>query len=307
MQSQLLAIDVGRVEDREEAQKYVAEIEFILDTMNQYMTRAVNDALSAVPYPVQLEEINSDRRAYLTREIFPEQYGNIIRKFTDEQFLMMKVFWNRLRTRIERWEDFKTMLVFDLNGPVQRTLAGMYQDFFWSLQRPHAAVLFPSLFQNDPDGPVVRLRDIHDQLYIAMADVERRWCPLPEELETPLRRTQHLALGMAEEEFRFLPLWAGGLDDGTGGVFADMTVPDADMGPIEPGPGYRTGQTVASSTADSDATIIGGGVSLRVAASGSTTDTSFVEVDHDEVLSLSDDEGIEFGSDDDDFDMSITD
>lgn len=34
-------------------------------------------------------------------------------------------------------------------------------------------------------------------------------------------------LCLGEEEYKYLPLWAGGLDDGSGGVFSDMEVPDA--------------------------------------------------------------------------------
>ncbi|ETS77683.1 hypothetical protein PFICI_09745 [Pestalotiopsis fici W106-1] len=304
MQSELKEIRIDW--DLMEAQKYVAQIDQILNAMNQYIANTVQAALAAMPYPTQVEAINSDRLAYLTQGTSAQQFNNIISTFSDEQFLLMQVFWSRFQNSLFKWEGFKTMYIPDPSHPVPRTLAGIYQDFFWALERPHTAKLFPSLFEFDPEGPKVSLHEIHNQLIIASAEMKQRWCPLPEELETPLRRSQHLALGMTEDEFGFLPLWAGGLDDGTGAAFTDMAVPDTDMGPIEPGPGYRTGQTVASSTADSDATIIGGGVSLRVAASGSTTNTSFVEVDHEEVLSLSDDEDDEEDFDDyDDDDDSL--
>ncbi|KXJ95285.1 hypothetical protein Micbo1qcDRAFT_192344 [Microdochium bolleyi] len=66
------------------------------------------------------------------------------------------------------------------------------------------------------------------------------------DLEVPLSRSRHLVLSLTEEEFKYLPLWAGGLDDGTGGVFQDEPLPDADMGPIGPGPAYHTGYSVMS-------------------------------------------------------------
>jgi len=47
------------------------------------------------------------------------------------------------------------------------------------------------------------------------------------------------------DEFKYLPLWAGGDDDGTGGVF-DPSLPPANMGPIGPGPSYHTGFSVNS-------------------------------------------------------------
>ncbi|KAL5338286.1 hypothetical protein BJX70DRAFT_367167 [Aspergillus crustosus] len=53
-----------------------------------------------------------------------------------------------------------------------------------------------------------------------------------------------------EREFRYLPLWAGGCDDGTGGVYTDQ-IPLADMnGFSAPGPSIHTG-SAAPSTAPS--------------------------------------------------------
>ena len=57
--------------------------------------------------------------------------------------------------------------------------------------------------------------------------------------------SDHLLLTLEESETKYLPLWAGGFDDGSGGVFQDE-VPPTDMGPSEPGPHYHTGHTVAS-------------------------------------------------------------
>jgi hypothetical protein len=45
-----------------------------------------------------------------------------------------------------------------------------------------------------------------------------------------------------ENEYKYLPLWAGGMDDGSGGVFEEM-IPPAYKGPIGPGPSYHTGST----------------------------------------------------------------
>ncbi|EFX03221.1 hypothetical protein CMQ_3150 [Grosmannia clavigera kw1407] len=63
----------------------------------------------------------------------------------------------------------------------------------------------------------------------------------------------HLLLGLSENEFRFLPLWAGGQDDGSGGVFQDE-LPMAQLGPIGPGPAYHTGTTQVGTTADTMST-----------------------------------------------------
>jgi hypothetical protein len=52
-------------------------------------------------------------------------------------------------------------------------------------------------------------------------------------------------LCLESEEFKYLPLWAGGDDDDSGGVFDD-TIPIAVAGPNGPGPSYHTGFSSAS-------------------------------------------------------------
>ncbi|KAI9797139.1 MAG: hypothetical protein M1833_005654 [Piccolia ochrophora] len=47
-------------------------------------------------------------------------------------------------------------------------------------------------------------------------------------------------LCLSPKEYKYLPLWAGGDDDGSGGVF-DPSIPDAEAGPSGPGPRLRTG------------------------------------------------------------------
>ncbi|ERS95943.1 hypothetical protein HMPREF1624_07478 [Sporothrix schenckii ATCC 58251] len=82
-----------------------------------------------------------------------------------------------------------------------------------------------------------------------------RDCFFPEfELEL-VRASPHLLLGLSNEEFRFLPLWAGGDNDGTGAVF-EPALPTAHLGPISPGPEYHTGTTETSmSTPSIDDTL----------------------------------------------------
>lgn len=51
---------------------------------------------------------------------------------------------------------------------------------------------------------------------------------------------------LQDSEWKYLPLWAGGFDDGTGGVFNDQ-LPAADLGFTTPGPEVHTGSTPANS------------------------------------------------------------
>lgn len=50
-------------------------------------------------------------------------------------------------------------------------------------------------------------------------------------------------LCLSDDEYKFLPLYAGGLDDGSGGVF-EAAIPPAAKGPIGPGPSFHTGSTL---------------------------------------------------------------
>ena len=59
---------------------------------------------------------------------------------------------------------------------------------------------------------------------------------------------------LSDEELKYLPLWAGGNDDGSGGVYND-NVPIADVGFSTAGPGVHTG--VSSSVASSEFEMIG--------------------------------------------------
>ena len=52
-------------------------------------------------------------------------------------------------------------------------------------------------------------------------------------------------LCLNDDELNYLPLWAGGNDDGSGGVFS-VPLPPAEMGPNGPGPAYHTGYSVMS-------------------------------------------------------------
>ena len=55
---------------------------------------------------------------------------------------------------------------------------------------------------------------------------------------------------LTENEYKFLPLWAGGNDDGTGGVFTDQGIPNMEAGGFSaPGPGINTGSTAPPSDA----------------------------------------------------------
>ncbi|KFH47725.1 hypothetical protein ACRE_013370 [Hapsidospora chrysogenum ATCC 11550] len=94
--------------------------------------------------------------------------------------------------------------------------------------------------------PLIRLDILEDELLDRIRPIilSRVWVD-PWGFEPPLKITEHLLLTLTSNEMKFLPLWAGGNDDGTGGVF-EQFLPPAEMGPSGPGPSYRTGMTLPS-------------------------------------------------------------
>ncbi|KAF1736789.1 hypothetical protein CRV24_002399 [Beauveria bassiana] len=105
-------------------------------------------------------------------------------------------------------------------------------------------------------------------------DLRGRWKPektAENDLELQLMHTKHLLYTLTSNETKFLPLWAGGCNDGTGGVFEDP-LPPADMGPSGPGPAYRTGLTIPSAASSLSGSFVEDMAETRLV--GSTTAAS---------------------------------
>jgi hypothetical protein len=107
------------------------------------------------------------------------------------------------------------------------------------------------------------LRDVQEHVYSVC-------CAMLSAEQLDYNHVTDTLVSLTDAEFKYLPLWAGGMDDGSGGVF-EVAVPPTDMGPNGPGPVFHTGYSVASSRASSvvdvgsDAgTESGVGTSVRV-------------------------------------------
>ncbi|KAF6815458.1 hypothetical protein CSOJ01_03541 [Colletotrichum sojae] len=92
----------------------------------------------------------------------------------------------------------------------------------------------------------------------------------------PMNMSWHLLLCLTHNEFKFLPLWAGGNNDGTGGVF-ESTLPPADFGPAGPGPAYHTGITIPSDASSTTGSVSSELRQLRLEG-GSTIGPGSVDV-----------------------------
>ncbi|KAI9756903.1 MAG: hypothetical protein M4579_003657 [Chaenotheca gracillima] len=91
-------------------------------------------------------------------------------------------------------------------------------------------------------------------------------------------------LCLEDGEFQFLPLWAGGNDDGSGGVFGP-SIPNAVAGPTEPGPHYHTGSGL-SSAGTSDFSIVDDGATSSFDTSLAVEDGRSDHIDRRKVYSV---------------------
>jgi len=104
--------------------------------------------------------------------------------------------------------------------------------------------------------PFFSLDSFFDQARSHIHEVATKMLQRPEEMDFTTITDTLLCLN--DDEYKYLPLWAGGLDDDSGGVF-DPTIPPAapGAGPSGPGPAYHTGyslDSVASSPANTNDT-----------------------------------------------------
>jgi hypothetical protein len=92
---------------------------------------------------------------------------------------------------------------------------------------------------------IASLLDLEIEVREALRPIVTSWDRAGKSFVPQPNITRHLLLTLTHNEMKFLPLWAGGNNDGTGGVF-ESYVPPTDMGPNGPGPAYHTGLTIPS-------------------------------------------------------------
>ena len=108
--------------------------------------------------------------------------------------------------------------------------------------------------------PIVSLNHLEAAVKDLIRPITLSW---QRNFEPSLNLTRHLLLNLTDNELKYLPLWCGGCDDGTGGVFEDP-IPSTDMGPKGPGPSFHTGQTIPSAPASVSGSMIEDMDALRV-------------------------------------------
>ncbi|KAI5917782.1 hypothetical protein F4810DRAFT_716106 [Camillea tinctor] len=202
-------------------------VKSIKDTLLRFMHETVQDALKLELSVRDLESIDRNRAYYIGSSQFTNT-ATIHNSLSLVQRLMVPAFWDNLVQSIQEPKILECIVdkdVIQLNAYISTALY------------PRATSI------EGNDDMRFSLGVFHQQLEYAITAMRSEWA-YPS-LEVDLGHTKHLVLGLSDEEFKYLPLWADGLDDGTGGVY-ESNVPDAELGPIGPGPSFRTGGTVAT-------------------------------------------------------------
>lgn len=182
-----------------------------------------------------------DRECYYVGRSSWKETKFLYPQLSNYQRLLTIYPWKRLKPKVGSIQYFAT---FSFGGIHMSNRIERLNQWISPLAR-YLPVGYVSL---DPHGDlnVFDADAFAEQLNSAMGQIADPWVPAKYELEIPLVRTSFLALGLSPDELAYLPLWAGGNNDETGGIFNEHAVPDAEMGPIQPGPSYHTGCSVPS-------------------------------------------------------------
>ena len=203
------------------------------------------------------EGIDKDRATYVLPSDFKE-FFEIYGKFNEIQRLMCPFIYKELHARImnplstnkKRKGDTPVypLLVYKLDNleyaleNLVRRTPSQFLDDDWDefLRRtPDKDGSFTFLWRR----PLVDFTAMDSEITAAFVPLSNSW--LRHDIEPMLNLTRHMLLTLDSNELKYLPLWAGGLNDGTGGVFEEP-IPSTDMGPSGPGPAFHTGQTLPS-------------------------------------------------------------
>ncbi|KAK8080720.1 hypothetical protein PG997_008538 [Apiospora hydei] len=223
-----------------------------------------------------------DRKCYVPRSRFT-QTSVIYQRLTEEQRALTVYPWYKMMTKANA--DTKDQ--FDSLPVYGSTIAQLSMDFNQHLL--DGMLLFPELMSYHGlylGGRITffSLETFRVQYAEAMESLHQKRRLGSLDGVDFLTRSQHMALGAAEEELCFLPMWAGGNDDDLGGVYDSGFVPDTAHGPSGPGPAFHTGYSVATAassiapstptvgrTTDDDAVTVGRSIAAAVSFSSNSS------------------------------------
>lgn len=216
---------------------------------NRLMESFTGDDINFAP-------VDRDRRCYVPRSQFTCT-SDIYKQLNAEQRLLTVYPWSKLRAKAEA--DTKDHFFFQpvRGGSTLDQLAMVFDQYLLNSMTLFSQLATYRKRRSGGGMAFFRLEIFRGEYVEAMRSMyEKRKVG---NLDF-LTRSQHLALGSAEEELRYLPMWAGGYDDELGGIYDSEFVPNSENGPSGPGPAFHTAGSVpteVSTIAPSTPTIGG--------------------------------------------------
>lgn len=200
---------------------------------------------------VNREHVDIDRAKYVEPPDF-EEFECIYREMNLVQKLLTRYPYKQLEQQWTEWvnrfvgEGDKAISVTLLCASLDENLAPLLRD-----HTPSNLRTWDAAFGLEDAGTGLIRRYIHpfdlhrlgEQVQKHIRNVGHTYSDADQEYMAMM--TKHTLFSLTKNETKYLPLWAGGLNDGTGGVFEER-LPPAEMGPSGPGPAYHTGITIPS-------------------------------------------------------------
>lgn len=225
----------------------------LTNALINYFQEKITLAFQTMQYSPNSAAVDKDRKCYVPRSQFAGTLS-VYETLTREQRFLTRFPWGRLQAQLNV-EDMERHCNILGSGRFGSTIiCTLVANFNQGMEEAYW-LPNPEMQQGAGFSAVT----FHEELSSAVRGLVTRWA-YPLDLEVSLNRSKHLALGLTDEDMNFLPLWAGGCDDGTGGAFEEGAVPDTDMGAMGPGPSFHTGDSVmtdVSSIAPSAPTVSG--------------------------------------------------
>ena len=214
-----------------------------------------NKVMAALEAPIdtQTATLIVAQRAHYVPESEVESVSDLYGKLNNYQRVLTPIFWRNLKPDSQPYALSESST--NQGSTVWRLELRFDLLFKHAIKQMEEAAATgydpPPTFLSDIDTDFkafhFSLSDFIDQLRKALLTLCADMLNAHDYSGIPFYLSDHLLLNLSEKEQNFLPIWAEGLDDGSGGVFQDV-IPPTDMGPSEPGPAYHTGHTIATET-----------------------------------------------------------
>ena len=254
LEHQLKMQDAGVMAD---ALKALQQLMDMIATRFQATFRTALTYVNGVHAGTVFMSMDNDRATYVEPKHF-QQVAVIMKEFNNTQKMLCPFIYTELSRTWEIFEVRGETIPMNLSpsGLLDHWMQRLEDALYLAVKRKPQIAQAPELEElfldwpsaafkalRKPKSPLVDFSTMETQVGEAMRSITDCW--IRHEIDPPLNLTRHMLLTLTSNELKYLPLWAGGCNDGTGGVFEHF-VPPTDMGPNGPGPAYHTGLTLPS-------------------------------------------------------------